>query len=209
MKFRRAPGAGSGKVDKNRFPLRLQSCFVPEGVNTTAPVPDCCQAEQALPSSFPAVKGLWGVAQYHDRHENLHSRAQRRTDTGDHLGGTGRCGAPRGAPGGDLLGNAGKCTGKAPAPAPAIRAYAGNVGGMDGTCVTDNGAGFDENCTARLFKPFRRLHRQDAFAGLGIGLATVYRIVRRHGGDIRAEGRPGSGATFCFRLPGHPSADER
>lgn len=68
-------------------------------------------------------------------------------------------------------------------------------------CVSDNGAGFDPAFAHRLFEPFQRLHRHDEYPGIGIGLATCARIVRRHGGDIAGCGRVGAGARFCFGLP--------
>lgn len=104
----------------------------------------------------------------------------------------------------NLIDNAWKYTGKTAAPR--IEFDARTEGGRQVFVLRDNGAGFDMTYADRLFAPFQRLHSAAEFPGTGIGLATVARIIHRHHGEIRAEGRPGAGATFSFILGGTENA---
>jgi light-regulated signal transduction histidine kinase (bacteriophytochrome) len=99
----------------------------------------------------------------------------------------------------NLIANAWKFTGKNPQ----ARIEFGMAEQDGESCyyIRDNGVGFDMAYSDKLFGAFQRLHRQDEFPGTGVGLATVQRIINRHGGRIWAEGRPGEGATFFFVLP--------
>jgi signal transduction histidine kinase len=99
----------------------------------------------------------------------------------------------------NLLDNAWKFTSKQAEAT--IRVTAEIQDAMIVVAVQDNGAGFDMQYAHELFAPFQRLHSVDAFPGTGIGLATVQRIIHRHGGNIWAESKPDQGATFFFRLP--------
>jgi len=101
----------------------------------------------------------------------------------------------------NLIGNAWKFTSHRDRPRIEIGCES-LVGGKKACFVRDNGAGFDMDYADRLFSPFQRLHRTEEFEGTGIGLATVQRILARHGGRIWAESSAGQGAVFRFTLPG-------
>jgi len=97
----------------------------------------------------------------------------------------------------NLIGNAWKFSSKQPA----AQIRIGKEPGPEGAYfVQDNGAGFDQASARKLFAPFQRFHQASEFEGTGIGLATVHRIVSRHGGRIWARSAPGDGATFFFTL---------
>jgi signal transduction histidine kinase len=98
----------------------------------------------------------------------------------------------------NLLGNAWKYTGKCARSQISLRAR--QHGEQIAYVVRDNGAGFDMRSAERLFGLFQRLHSASDFPGHGVGLASVRRIVQRHGGEIWAEGEPGRGAAFHFTL---------
>jgi signal transduction histidine kinase len=98
----------------------------------------------------------------------------------------------------NLLGNAWKFTARRPDAV--IEVGTAEENGQRVYFVRDNGAGFDMKYAGKLFVPFQRLHDGADFPGTGVGLATVQRVVRRHGGTIRAEGQVGAGATFTWTL---------
>ncbi|HET7604044.1 MAG TPA: ATP-binding protein, partial [Gemmatimonadales bacterium] len=98
----------------------------------------------------------------------------------------------------NLLQNAWKFTGKRPDAM--IEVGSRQQDGERTYYVQDNGVGFDMEFAGRLFGPFQRLHRSEEFPGTGIGLATVRRVIHRHGGRVWAEAKPGEGARFSFTL---------
>ena len=100
----------------------------------------------------------------------------------------------------NLLGNAWKYCGRCAHTQISLRRVVTDRG--DAFELRDNGAGFDMRSSERLFGLFQRLHSASEFPGHGVGLASVRRIVQRHGGDIWAEAEPGRGAAFQFTLPG-------
>jgi len=104
----------------------------------------------------------------------------------------------------NLMNNAWKFTGKCPHPRIEVGASIGQSGDEAGQpvfFVKDNGVGFDMSQAQKLFGAFQRLHNQQEFPGMGIGLNTVQRIITNHGGRIWAESRPNEGAAFFFTLP--------
>jgi len=98
----------------------------------------------------------------------------------------------------NLIGNALKFS--AGRPDAKVRVSGDSAGGMVTVAVADNGVGFESSAAATLFQPFTRLHGAK-FAGSGVGLTIVRRIVERHDGRVWATGQPGAGATFSFTLP--------
>ena len=99
----------------------------------------------------------------------------------------------------NLIGNALKYSAKRAQPHIRI---SGRIEGAEAIYqVQDNGAGFDMRYADKLFGVFQRLHRAEEFAGTGVGLAIVQRIIARHGGRIWAEAVPDAGAWFSFALP--------
>jgi light-regulated signal transduction histidine kinase (bacteriophytochrome) len=111
----------------------------------------------------------------------------------------------------NLIGNAWKFTAKAAQPKIEVGQMSAQADGDLRTVffVRDNGAGFDMKYAGKLFGAFQRLHSGNDYAGTGIGLATVQRIVHRHGGRIWADAKPGRGAVFHFSLEPGANGEER
>jgi light-regulated signal transduction histidine kinase (bacteriophytochrome) len=105
----------------------------------------------------------------------------------------------------NLIGNAWKFTGKRSQAK--IEFGTTRHDGISAYIVRDNGAGFDPAYADKLFGAFQRLHDAHEFIGTGIGLATVQRIIHRHGGQVWAESEVGKGATFYFTLSDQQSAE--
>jgi light-regulated signal transduction histidine kinase (bacteriophytochrome) len=103
----------------------------------------------------------------------------------------------------NLLGNAWKYSGQREQARIEVGAIEGEPRSF---FVRDNGAGFDMAYAGKLFGMFQRLHANSEFEGTGIGLATVHRVIRRHGGRIWADAAVGQGATFFFTLDGEVRA---
>jgi signal transduction histidine kinase len=104
----------------------------------------------------------------------------------------------------NLLSNAVKYTRRTAAPVIEVDSLA-----LDSTVtirIRDNGAGFEQEYAHKLFGVFQRLHRAEDFEGTGVGLATVQRIVQKHGGTISADGAVDRGAAFSFTLAAPPGA---
>ena len=99
----------------------------------------------------------------------------------------------------NLLGNAFKFTARTADAC--IEFFRTHTKGESAFVVRDNGAGFDMQQASKLFTAFHRLHDERDFEGTGVGLATVERIIQRHGGRVWAEARPGRGASFMFTVP--------
>ena len=107
----------------------------------------------------------------------------------------------------NLLGNAVKYSARSQPPRVSV-AYAQQADGSHLFTVSDNGAGFDMAHAGRLFGVFQRLHKASDYPGTGIGLATVRRVLTRHGGTVWAEAAPGLGAHFHFTLPAMLDPDD-
>lgn len=104
----------------------------------------------------------------------------------------------------NLLGNAWKFTAKAAPARIAFKAQCDEEGCMVYS-VVDNGVGFDMQFADKLFRMFHRLHRDEEFAGQGVGLTTVQRVITRHGGSVWGDGEKDRGAIFCFTLWDDPA----